>query len=203
MAEPPVTVEAEGVRPEVRKTGHKWLDFIVAGSAILISLVSLSVAIHHGEVQERLVAANSWPFLQATTANRNEAGAPEIRLGVNNGGVGPALLRSVRLIYQGRAVRNSDELLTACCGGGAALNDLTSSRLSGRVLAAGDRIAFLSLARTEANSAAWDRLNTARFRITYEACYCSVLGDCWRSDLAGLEPTAVASCPREPAAYTE
>jgi hypothetical protein len=58
VTETPVNVHAEGVHPEPRKTGHRAIDFSIAASAIVISLISLAVAIHHGRVQERLVAAN-------------------------------------------------------------------------------------------------------------------------------------------------
>ena len=47
----PLSTDADGVRLEPHRTGHRLLDFAVAGSAILISLISLAVAIHLGQVQ--------------------------------------------------------------------------------------------------------------------------------------------------------
>lgn len=41
-----------------RHTGLPWLDLILAGSAIFISIVSLIVSIHHGRTMEKLVASN-------------------------------------------------------------------------------------------------------------------------------------------------
>ena len=76
MSELPVNVSADGVHPEPRKSGHRLLDFAIALSAIVISLISLTVAIHHGRVQERLVAANSWPFLfWSTSIEQDERGS--------------------------------------------------------------------------------------------------------------------------------
>jgi hypothetical protein len=59
---PPVNTGAEGVHAEPKRTGHRLLDLSIAVSAILISLTSLAIAIHHGRVQQKLVATNSWPF---------------------------------------------------------------------------------------------------------------------------------------------
>ena len=40
-------------------TGIKWLDVILASSAILISVVSLIVSVNHGRTMERLVEENA------------------------------------------------------------------------------------------------------------------------------------------------
>jgi hypothetical protein len=41
----------------------------------------------------------------------------------------------------------------------------------------------------------WKRLNRERFGISYSACYCSVFGTCWESDLTGVDPREVKACP--------
>jgi hypothetical protein len=50
MAEAPLQTSAEGVHAEPRKTGYHFADLTIAGSAILISLISLVVAIQRGHV---------------------------------------------------------------------------------------------------------------------------------------------------------
>ena len=69
MSEPPIEVSAEGVEPKPRKTGHRASDLAIGLAALLISLTSLAVAIHHGKTQERLVAAIAWPYLTCITTN--------------------------------------------------------------------------------------------------------------------------------------
>jgi len=61
----------EQTHEEIRKTGHRWIDISAAGCALVVSITSLFVAIHHGQSMERmaeanarLVEANSWPLLQ-------------------------------------------------------------------------------------------------------------------------------------------
>ena len=63
-------VEVETHAPHAHKTGHNWVDLVVAISALFVSLVSLGIGILHGRTMERmaeanarLVAANSWPFM--------------------------------------------------------------------------------------------------------------------------------------------
>ena len=52
--------------------------------------------------------------------------------------------------------------------------------------------------------AIWDRLDAARHRLTFRACYCSVLGDCWASDLTPTaEPREVAQCKASPDDYAD
>ena len=52
-------------------TGHRWLDLTLALSAMFVSIVSLILAVHSGHAMDRLVAANSWPFLLYDTENRD------------------------------------------------------------------------------------------------------------------------------------
>jgi hypothetical protein len=63
-------------------TGHRWLDLTLALSAMLVSIVSLAVAVHHGNAMDRLVAANSWPFLMYDTDNIDPQGHRRILLKV-------------------------------------------------------------------------------------------------------------------------
>ncbi|HTR23472.1 MAG TPA: hypothetical protein VMI10_05765 [Terriglobales bacterium] len=75
-----------------RHTGLPWIDLILAGSAIFISVVSLIVSIHHGRTMEQLVAANekqveasTLPILRFTTGNVSD-NAPSIHFDLRNGG---------------------------------------------------------------------------------------------------------------------
>ncbi len=42
----------------VQHSGRPWLDLILAGSAISISIVWLVISVQHGRTMENLVAAN-------------------------------------------------------------------------------------------------------------------------------------------------
>lgn len=202
--EPPVKTTAEGVEAEPRKVGHRWLDLVLAGSAILISVVSVSVAMHHGHVQEELVAANSWPFLRYEHGNSSDDGEAIIHMEIANLGVGPALLKSLRVSYEGKPVLTRMDLLNRCCGfdrlsaDERARSNLMTNQLHSAVVPAGQGRAFLQLRRDD-NPALWEKLDDERWKLKLEACYCSVLHACWRSDLSGLEPERVEQCEHDPA----
>jgi hypothetical protein len=207
----PLSADAEGVRLEPRRTGHRLLDFAIAGSAILISLISLGVAVHLGQVQSRLVAANSWPFLQFASSYGIENGAQVVSVGISNDGAGPAILKSLVVRYQGKVIRGYVELLQACCGlrQGVTKADVgdniglgQESSLIG-VLRAREKVTMLKLLLSRSNVDLWQRFSAARGAITFQACYCSIVGDCWSSDLQTLDPTPVKSCHRNASDYLE
>jgi hypothetical protein len=209
-AEPPVSISTEGVHPEPRKTGHRLVDFSIALSAIVISLISLAVGIHHGRVQERLVAANSWPFLRWGPSHHSDERGQRFSIYIANSGVGPALLKGLVVRYRGKPVRGWVELLQECCGLERQLSDLnlpalgfvTGGQPKGVILPH-DRVTLISLTRLPQNPQIWERLSAARRDVTFEACYCSILGECWKSDLQTLDPERTAQCSGGPEDYLE
>jgi hypothetical protein len=175
---------------------------IVAATAILISLISLGVAYKHGVIMERLVAANSWPLLQYTTGNFNEeTSTPDVSLSIENVGVGPAVIKQFTMYLDGRSYSQPGALVTGCCSPKNARdlhNQLYTNPVSGTVIKAGETTRAIVLKRTPQALASWQKLNAARFKVTFDVCYCSVFNDCWRSDLTGVDPKPVDSCPYEP-----
>lgn len=204
MSEPPVHVEPEGVKPELRRIGHRWIDLSIALSAIGLSLISLAVAIGNARTQEKMVAAATWPLLQFGTTNVS-GDERIIRLTFSNTGVGPALLKTVDVSYAGAEVSDAARLLVQCCGWSREVNaavkaeggrgSIVTSRPARVIIAPGESVDILELRRTEANATVWDRLDQERFELAFDACYCSVFDECWRSDLKSLEPRPVRACP--------
>jgi hypothetical protein len=201
----PVETGADDVQAHPRHTGHRWLDMALALSAIFISAVSLAVAIEHGRTERDLVAANSWPFLREIRANEYSTG-PEgtySAIGVSNGGVGPAKLESFEVFDKGVAVRSGLDLLRHCCGLGPTAEDATRQLPHGfhysvtdhTVLRAGEPTATLSVPQ---GSPVGDAFKDALKDLSFRACYCSILDQCWISNLQDTRTTPVKACP-EPA----
>ena len=210
MSEPPVKSGADDVHAEPRKTGHHFLDLTIAFSAILISLVSLGVAIHHGHVQQRLVAANSWPFLRFDFDNSRAEGGQLVTYSIINSGVGPAVLKSFVVDYQGKPMHGFVELLQACCGmpHDVDINGLLDLGFRGEnrpigVIRASDQLVLFRFFRNPANIAMLDGVAAARERVKFRACYCSIVGECWFSDLRSLDPQPVEACKASPDDYVE
>ena len=197
--------------PEVHhhphRTGHRWVDFAVPFSALAVSIISLVVAIHHGRTMQemaranaRLVQANSWPLLQFTTGNANEAGQAEITLKIENAGVGPAKVISLEIFHGEQRIRTPLDLVQA-------LDPATKRPLLSlgvtmpMVLRAGDDTLIFGMKR-EGQETLWDKLNTARFELRFRACYCSVFDECWVSDLTTVSPQRVEHCAVTPDTFT-
>jgi len=192
-------------------TGRRWLDLTLALSAMFVSIVSLAIAIHHGDAMDRLVAANSWPFLMYDTESRDPQGNRRISLKVENAGIGPARIQTFEVWWQGQPVSTAPELLQRCCmtdakaplGPAEARSlDLIIGQIASRVMRAGDTEAFLSLALKDANADIWHRLDIARLQLKMRACYCSVFDECWETDLEQTSAKPVRSCPAAKVPFT-
>jgi hypothetical protein len=209
MAEGPVDTGVDDIRAAPSRTGRKHFDVIVSLTAIFISAVSLYVAIEHGKTERDLVAANVWPFPRAILSNGyDEKGSTAI--GVSNGGVGPAKIRSFEVFYRGQPVSSGMDLLRKCCGlaqGTAAIKaafpkGTYSSVVDETVLRPGEENPVFRVPRTGTVSQIPERfaqISTLK-QITFRVCYCSVLDQCWTSDLQSTRTQRVKECtaPRHP-----
>ena len=176
------------------------VGILATASAVVLSIVSLSVAISANRTQERLLAASVWPTLEFGTGNRGDDGSDVVSLTIGNSGIGPARIRSFQVFFEGEATPDSVALLRRCCElGKGKLTTITSSTRA-RVLKAGENVEFMRLPRANNDDALWERLNLQRFNVQVKACYCSVLDDCWTLDTETVEPVAIEACPVLPAA---
>lgn len=202
MSEAPVETAVGEVQPKPRRTGFRHFDMITSIAAIFISAVSLYVAIEHGKTERDLVAANVWPFARAIL---NNGGSPDglIDVGVSNGGVGPAKIRSFELFYRGRPVSSSVDLLRKCCG---LSNDPVAiksalppgaflySVVDNTVLRPGENTVVLQIDRKKTGDLGQRLAVAVTHQISFRVCYCSVLDQCWRSDLRSIQVQPVRQC---------
>ena len=202
MNQPPVQVSGDEIHAHVHGVGRSKLDLIFALSAIFISAVSLFVAIEHGKTERDLVAASSWPFLREILAN--EYGTDkEVAIGVSNGGVGPAKLKYLEVFYDGVPITSDLDLLRRCCGlktetmkSQLPQGGVVRSVADETVLRPGEDNAVLQVPRpTGVPLAVSERFAASLLHITFRACYCSVLDECWRSDLRSTRTQPVRACP--------
>ncbi|AVP97588.1 hypothetical protein C7S18_10435 [Ahniella affigens] len=202
---------------------REHLDLLVAICALLTSVTSIWLSIAQGDDMARLVQAQSWPHIGFSTGNAewNAAAArwdDRLVLAIENDGVGPAQIRSVKMRFDDLPIENSDALLAACCGYEASMRlgtreqPLVTSTSAGSVMRAGQKIELLNWQRpvpvnqaeltgqVEAAAKVWQALDATRGRIQLEVCYCSVFDECWtlRSS-ADTVPTA--TCPHDREAF--
>lgn len=189
-------------RAHHHKTGHRWVDMAVAFAALFVSLVSLGVAVMHGRTMDRLVSANSWPFLSYSWGTHTSDAVPTTVMEIINAGVGPAKIESAELVWKGIAYRSDADFLRVCCGfNSAPPNGVRVSLVPHEVLRAGEKRTFLELAE-QANPKVSASLEQALLShdLSLNICYCSIFGECWKGDLAKLsldsEPVRACAQPK-------
>jgi hypothetical protein len=184
-------------------TGHRWLDKILAVCAVVISCISVLLAFQHGAAMEemvkqneRMVQANTWPYVMVFFSTADEAGNSLFKIGVVNNGVGPARIGSVRVEYQGKPTKDVRGLAARVAhDAGHDVADVQQSDIGG-VLPARQTVNILSA--KDPFSPAWliDALQKANYRneMNVQVCYCSILEECWIAHLEGTQPEPVKSC---------
>ena len=187
-------------------TGRPWLDLTLAGSAIFISIVSVIISIHHGHTMEQLVAANekqvkasTLPILRFSSGNMQNH-ERIIHFELRNGGTGPAIIEWLRLKWDGQPALGLRDLLDRCCGapGSHQTLSLYVDIASGQTLPAGQSQSVFAVRAADVPTDLFQRLNLdARFKVEAEACYCSVLEECWTTDFT-TQPKDVKSCAAVP-----
>jgi hypothetical protein len=195
------------IKHHSHRTGHRLLDLALPVSALVLSVISLVIGIHHGRTMQdmakenaRLVQANSWPLLQYTTGNANNEGQPEISMKIENAGVGPAKVISLEVFHEDQPIRRPVDLIRA-------LDPTEPKPLLSlgvnlpMVLRPGTDTLIMGMKR-EGVEALWDKLNRERFRLRFRACYCSVFDECWESDLMTVSPQPVQQCTKSPDSFS-
>ena len=184
-----------GSQERARPRGREILDIIIAASAVVISLVSLWVALRTDHTQEELLRSSVWPYVQYTKSAADAEGRRQLVFELRNLGVGPAIVRSFAVSYDGHFVATLDDLLRACCPRTQG-HIVHSSTIAQSVIVSRDAIAFIQVPPELFDRTTYRQLDAARRHVEVLACYCSVLGDCWVLDSKTEGPPAsVGHCP--------
>jgi hypothetical protein len=182
----------------------RWLELIIAVTALITSISSIAIAVHHGKIMEKLVQANSIPYLQGGFSDATVEGDDVLSLDLLNRGVGPAHEKSLRVKVGGRYVRSVPELLAVTLGPDQAAEAKKALRITWnsvptRFIPGGQSQFIFRTARTPENAVYYDRLKAAQANWSIEFCYCSVFEDCWQVRGKWEEPEPVKACVRDPA----
>jgi hypothetical protein len=191
--------------PHARHGGlPRWLELTIAVTALITSISSIAIAVHHGHIMEKLVLANSIPYMQGGFSNAPVEGSRVLSLDLLNRGVGPAHQQSLRVKVGERYVRSVSELIAASLGPDQAADvetalDAAKNGVRTRFIPGGEQQLVFRMTRTPENAQYWDLLNATQGKWNVEFCYCSVFQDCWQVLGRGAEPEPVDSCRRDEA----
>ena len=125
--------------------------------------------------------------------------------------VGPAKIRNVELLYDGKPMPGAHQLLKACCTEADPENaerasqetPFVTSSTAGSVLRAGQRLELFRWRRGSFNAVRWEQLDKARFKFALSLCYCSVFDECWTVKNDSNDAKRVDACPAVAVPYVE
>ncbi len=188
----------------VRRHGGlpRWLELVIALTALVTSISSIAIAVHHGRVMERLVQANSIPYLQGGFSDTTFDGKPILTLDLLNRGVGPAHEKSLRVKVGDQYVRSFEELMATSLGPDRPkeAHELLRpiwNRVSTRFIPGGQSQTVFRVAKTPENATLWDQFAKDQVRWEIDFCYCSIFNECWQQRGKWKEPEPVGQCVRD------
>lgn len=178
--------EAEREARQAPPSRRDW-NALAAVIAALIGLLALTVSGYTAWLQRQQVRAEVWPYLQTGISPSQKV------MSLENKGVGPALIRSVKLYVDRKPQRNWPGAFDAL--GLSDMRDQPQSTINGVVLAPGDVIQQMAFQDAER----FARFYAQYSRIELSICYCSALDECWlydeRAEDRGRRRVPVAQCP--------
>jgi hypothetical protein len=188
----------------------RWLDITLGVAATIVSLVSLWLGLHSAHSMEKLVAANSYPYLELMRSTSGQTvlpGTDRVRDVVEyefaNNGVGPARIEWVEFRFKGKPVANISDLLDACCGTGkhdyAGLN--RRGGIEGAFVRAGGTVKMFTWSEQNTPNADFQALWRNMNEIAFSACYCSVFDECYVRSSEARKPEPVKECTAPKVAF--
>jgi hypothetical protein len=177
---------------------------VIAMTALVTSISSIAIAVHHGRIMQMLVEANSIPYLQGGFSTVTLEGKDVLSLDLLNRGVGPAHEESLRVKVANAYVRSLGELVSASLGAEqagrarAVLHPIWN-KLRTRFIPGGQSQLVFRIAKTDENSRFWDLLAKDSERWDVEYCFCSVFQECWQVHGKWQEPEHIKQCRRDEA----
>jgi hypothetical protein len=185
-------------------TGVRWLDIALGVAAAIVSLVSLWLGLHSAHSMEKLVAANSYPYLDLMRSTSSRTPVPGgtdrfkhvVEYELVNNGIGPARVEWVQLNFKGKPVADLTDLLDACCAGPAAEIVGINHRggVSNALIRPGSSMVMFTWNEPDAPNPTFTALRAQMNSITYSACYCSVFDECYIRADDSSKPKPVEQC---------
>lgn len=184
-----MTEPATEQRPTGGRVRERHWDAVAAVIASLVGLLALIVAGYTAWIQRQQVSAQVWPYL---IGGRNGALSQLVWI---NKGVGPAIVRTVQVTIDGKPQPDWQSVRKSL---GLASFDYAQSFLNGNVLSPGETVGWIKFS----SKADYDSFLGAarRANMNVEVCYCSTLGDCWKTRFASTGRRPVAQCEQLPEA---
>lgn len=181
---PERTVEVKGFR----------IDLIIALCALVVSSLATAASVWQSRVVAQQLSSQIWPYVAFQTTYDKNA----VTETISNEGLGPARVRWIRLLIDGKVQHTLVEAMrTLVPGKPVKLTGRFSDLSPGDVLRVGAGTQLFRITNPSAIAAIVKNYE----RVEIEACYCPIIdGNCWITRNGGSgtvpsDPQTVASCP--------
>ena len=166
---------------------------ILSVVGIFIAVLALYAALTESEAIRKQTSAAVWPYIQVTVTDYDVGEDAGFTLTFTNTGVGPALIRSVRVMVNGQAMSDWAQVVEYL--GGTLDKHVGRTTISNRVLSPGHKINLVSVTEPGLARQFQAVVEDPKTAITF--CYCSIFDDCWLADSRAqvLDPEPVETCP--------
>ena len=167
------------------------IDILIAVCALLVSSLATGASWWQSRVVATQLSSQVWPYLAIATTT----GPDGLTVEISNEGLGPAVVRTVQLMVDGKPYPTLVDAERALLGPNAPPPRGAFSTVStGSVLRAGRTLTLFRIANAPLVRAIIPQAQ----RVDLRVCYCSILGDCWsRAMLGAPDPVRVNACPAD------
>jgi hypothetical protein len=165
--------------------------------AVFISALALGVGVYQTRLMQTQARASVWPYVTSGFRYSTYGDNRGFDLHLANNGVGPAIVRSTLVKFDGKHVKHWDEVFTTVMA--AHKGESANASLSGLhgivIPPSTNRDTDVVAIRTN-DPALAEALYNARDRFAVDICYCSIYEDCWVSHWLQTEPESISVCQR-------
>ncbi|MGI9233948.1 MAG: hypothetical protein ACR2RD_09995 [Woeseiaceae bacterium] len=166
---------------------------VLSVAGVFIAVVALYAALTESAAVRQQTAAAVWPFVQISIADYDTGDSAGFTMSFKNAGVGPARIRTVRLIIDGQPMRDWTHVVEHL--GGTLDDSVGRSFVSDRVLSPDEKVDMISVTDTDLARRFQTAIAGSENALSY--CYCSIFDECWLADSRRdvLNPEPVEACP--------
>ncbi|WP_224995056.1 hypothetical protein [Cesiribacter sp. SM1] len=163
------------------------IELLLGISAVFLSTSALIVSIIQTNILREQQYASVWPHLETLASSKTG----HYDYGIENKGVGPAIIKDFEYIYKGSVYNNTNELFLAIFGRNTRGAGFSSTKKD-YVFKPGESISLFSVNLPDSliNEIIYRwQSDSVQLKITYSDVY----GNCWK--LEGDVTTRLSSCP--------
>ncbi|HEU4665622.1 MAG TPA: hypothetical protein VFS55_16450 [Dokdonella sp.] len=161
--------------------------------ALAVSVFALALGAYQTRLMQSQARASVWPYLSIGYTYSSNVDRDAFIWTVNNNGVGPAKVETVRVTLDGKPMRDWEQVLVAL-GAADTSPSMATSSIGGEVIPPNtNRETTVAPIRLNEREVA-KRFKLAEHRLGMDICYCSVYDECWIAHWQRSRVDAVERC---------